>query len=127
MCGRTRAAVYWSELTQLAEHLDAPVVMSGDGRGALSDRHDLAHTGVTGQALVREADVVLGVGTRFWQPARVWGPLTDKKVIRVDADAAELQRHGPPTVGILGDAKLVLAALRDQLDGLPKPPSRRED
>ena len=47
--------------------------MSVDGRGAVSDRHDLAHTGVTGQALVREADVVLGVGTRFWQPARVWG------------------------------------------------------
>ena len=60
--GGTLAADAWDELNDLAQLLEAPVVMSVDGRGALSDRDDLAHTGVTGQALTQEADVVLAVG-----------------------------------------------------------------
>ena len=125
--GGTLAAGAWHELQALAELLEAPVVMSVDGRGALSDRHDLAHTGVTGQALVREADVVLGVGTRFWQPARVWGFAPGARVIRIDADPDELQRHGPAAVSIVGDAKLALAGLLDRLHGLPPRPSRRAE
>jgi acetolactate synthase-1/2/3 large subunit len=125
--GGTLAAEAWDELQTLAEILEAPVVMSVDGRGALSDRHDLAHTGVTGQALVREADVVLGVGTRFWQPARVWGFASGAKIIRVDADAAEIDRLGRPDVGIIGDAKAVLAGLREMLHGSKQRPSRRTE
>ncbi len=101
--------------------------MSVDGRGALSDRHDLAHTGVTGEALVGEADVLLAVGTRFWQPARVWRIPPQAQVIRVDADPIEVERHGAPEVGIVGDARLVLAALRDQLQGFRPRTSRREE
>ena len=127
--GGTLASGAWAELADLAELLEAPVVMSVDGRGALSDRHDLAHTGVTGQALVREADVVLGVGTRFWQPARVWG-LSQRQgvaVIRVDADAAEIDRLFSPTVGVVADAKLVLQRLLGLLDGLRPRASRRAE
>jgi acetolactate synthase I/II/III large subunit len=125
--GGTLAAAAWDELRALAELLEAPVVMSVDGRGALSDRHDLAHTGVTGQALVREADVVLGVGTRFWQPAKVWGFAPGARVIRVDADPAEIDRLGAPAVGIVGDARQVLAGLRGLLDGAPPRLSRRAE
>jgi acetolactate synthase I/II/III large subunit len=125
--GGTLAAGAWAELQSLAELLEAPVVMSVDGRGAVDDRHDLAHTGVTGQALVREADVVLGVGTRFWQPTRVWGFAPGARTIRVDVDPDELSRHGPATVSILGDAKRVLAGLLDRLDGTGPRPSRRAE
>jgi acetolactate synthase-1/2/3 large subunit len=125
--GGTLAAAAWPQLRDLAEHLEAPVVMSVDGRGALSDRDDLAHTGVTGQALTQEADVVLAVGTRFWQPTRVWGLSAAARVIRIDADAAELSRHGQPEVAIHADAGLALTALRDLLDGLPKRVSRRDE
>jgi acetolactate synthase I/II/III large subunit len=125
--GGTLAAGAWNELRDVAELLEAPVVMSVDGRGALADTHDLAHTGVTGQALVREADVVLGVGTRFWQPARVWGFAPGAAVIRVDADDAELDRVCTPTLGIQGDARLVLSRLRELLDGAPAPPARRQE
>ncbi|MCA1646364.1 MAG: thiamine pyrophosphate-binding protein [Chloroflexi bacterium] len=125
--GGTLAAGAWAELQAVAEILEAPVVMSVDGRGALSDRHDLAHTGVTGQALVSEADAVLGVGTRFWQPARVWGFAQGAKVIRVDADRAEIDRFGQPDVGIVGDARSVLAGLRDLLHGHQPPASRRAE
>jgi acetolactate synthase-1/2/3 large subunit len=125
--GGTLAAAAWTELQELAELLEAPVVMTVDGRGALSDRHDLAHTGVTGQALVEEADVVLAVGTRFWQPRRVWRLAANARVIRVDADAAEIERLGPPTVGIVGDARLVLTDLLGELSGLSSRPSRRAE
>jgi acetolactate synthase-1/2/3 large subunit len=123
--GGVLAAGAWAELQALAELLEAPVVMSVDGRGAVSDRHDLAHTGVTGQALVRDADVVLGVGTRFWQPARVWGFAAGTKVIRVDADPDEVSRHGPPSVGIVGDARSALIGLLERLHGITPRPSRR--
>lgn len=125
--GGTLAAGAWLELKQLAELLEAPVVMSVDGRGALDDRDDLAHTGVTGQALVQEADVVLGVGTRFWQPARVWGFAPGATIIRIDADLAEIERHGAPHVGIAGDARAVLLGLVEALDGIEPRPSRRAE
>ena len=123
--GGVLAAGAWAELQALAELLEAPVVMSVDGRGAVSDRHDLGHTGVTGQALVRDADVVVGVGTRFWQPARVWGLAAGVKVIRIDADPHEVDRHGRVSVGIVGDAKAVLAGLVERLHGIARRPSRR--
>jgi acetolactate synthase-1/2/3 large subunit len=125
--GGTLAAGAWQELTDLAEMLEAPVVMSVDGRGALSDRHDLAHTGVTGKSLVQDADVVLAVGTRFWQPVRVWRLAPGAQVIRIDADAAELTRHGQPAIAICADARPALATLRERLDGLDKRASRRAE
>jgi acetolactate synthase-1/2/3 large subunit len=125
--GGTLAAGAWSDLEELAELLEAPVVMSVDGRGALPDRHDLAHTGLTGQALVHEADVILGIGSRFWQPARVWGFAPGARIIRVDADPTELQRHGPPHVGIVGDARTVLTGLLGLLHGISPRPSRRDE
>ncbi|MBV9169684.1 MAG: thiamine pyrophosphate-binding protein [Chloroflexi bacterium] len=125
--GGTLAAAAWDELAAVAELLEAPVVMSVDGRGVLSDRDDLAHTGVTGQALVEEADAVLAVGTRFWQPTRVWRLAPGARVIRIDADPEELARPGPPAVCILADARAALAALRDELDGSQRRPSRRSE
>jgi acetolactate synthase-1/2/3 large subunit len=125
--GGTLAAGAWQELRDLASLLEAPVVMSVDGRGALSDRDDLAHTGVTGQALVEEADVLLAVGTRFWQPARVWHLNPGQRVIRIDADPAELDRHGAPEVAVHADARLALAALRDLLHGFRPRASRRDE
>lgn len=125
--GGVLAAGAWDELRQIAERLEAPVVMSVDGRGALSDRHYLAHTGVTGQALCEEADLILAVGTRFWQPSQVWKLASGAAIIRIDADPAEVALHGVPTVGIVGDAKLALAALRDLLDGGAARPSREAE
>jgi acetolactate synthase-1/2/3 large subunit len=125
--GGTLAAAAWSELQAIAELLEAPVVMSVDGRGVLSDRHDLAHTGLTGQGLVREADVVLAVGTRFWQPARVWGMTAGTRLIRIDADPTEIRRLGTPDIGIVADARLALGELRSALDGGPRRASRRAE
>lgn len=127
--GGTLAAGAWDALKAVAERLDAPVVMSVDGRGALSDRDDLAHTGLSGQALVEEADVLLAVGTRFWQPARVWHLAPTARTIRIDADPAELRRHGEPDVAVHGDARVALtqlASLLGDVDSRSRPSRRAE-
>jgi len=114
-------------LRAVAELLEAPVVMSLDGRGALSDRHYLAQTGLSGMHLLPHADVVLAVGTRFFQPAVAWGLPPGAKVIRIDSDPDEITRYGEPTVGIIGDAKAALAELQDLLNGTPHRPSRQAE
>jgi acetolactate synthase-1/2/3 large subunit len=57
----------------------------------------------------------------------VWGFAPGAAVIRVDADPAEVDRHGTPAIGIVGDARPVLAALRAELDGIGPRPSRRTE
>lgn len=52
-------------LRQLAQTLQAPLVMSDNGRGVLSDLHPLALTQLGGRCVLPHADVVLVVGSRF--------------------------------------------------------------
>ncbi len=100
----------WPELRELAQMLEAPVVMSSNARGALSDRDYRAQTGLSGQKLLPEADVVLAVGTRFVHP-KEWGLAEGATVLRIDADEREVARAPQPAVGIVGDAKAGLVAL----------------
>jgi acetolactate synthase-1/2/3 large subunit len=125
--GGTLAAGAWDQLQLLAECLEAPVIMSVDGRGALSDRHHLAHTGLSGEGLAAAADVVVGIGTRFWQPARAWRLAQGAQIVRIDADAAEINRLGTPDVAIVGDARIALTALIELLQDVRPRPSRREE
>lgn len=66
-----RATGASAELEELAELLEAPVILSGDAAGALPDVHPLATAQLTlygltplQQELAREADLVLAVGER---------------------------------------------------------------
>lgn len=107
----------WDELRELAEKLQAPVVMSNNGRGALSDRHPLALNGYAGRLLLPTADAVLAVGTRFVDPLTTWGGLpAGVPSIQIDIDPEEVGRNGTPTIGIVGDAKRCLADLLGEAD-----------
>ncbi len=107
-----------SELVALAELLQAPVMTSGDGKSAFPEDHALAvGTGgivFTSHGLnaLREADVVAGIGCSF-TPHRITSPAIapEKRVIHATNDARDLNKSVTAEVGILGDAKLVLAAL----------------
>lgn len=102
----------WTSLARLAEMLEAPVIMSSSGRGALSDRNYLAQTMVAGPELLPPADAVLVVGTRFLQPAQSsWRPRADQPVIQIDIDPEEIGRNCPVATGIVGDAEVVLQEL----------------
>jgi len=100
-------------LLQLAEMLQAPIVISRNGIGAVDDRHYLAQRLHAGHELWAKADVVLGVGTRLMPMIPSWGMDGDLKVIRIDLDPVEIARAGRPEVGIVADARDALAALVD--------------
>ncbi|HVB65447.1 MAG TPA: thiamine pyrophosphate-dependent enzyme [Nitrolancea sp.] len=110
--GGIAAAEAMDELRELAEMLQAPVIMSSSGKGAISSRHYLGQNSMAGMDLLPKADVVFVVGTRFAQPAVAdWGPKNPQTVIQMDIDPDEIGRNYQPNIGIIADAKLGLTDL----------------
>ncbi len=111
------------ELLALATALDMPVAVTPLGKGVMDmrSRFCLGSTGRNGtymaNAATRNADVVLAIGTRFddrstssWLPGFTYA-IPPTKLIHVDIDAVEIGRNYPATVGIVGDARVVLRQL----------------
>jgi acetolactate synthase I/II/III large subunit len=117
-----------SEVTALAEALQAPVLGYRRGRGVLDSRNPLSITLPLGRELWGEADVVLGIGTRLFYSFQQWGVDDTLAVIRIDSDPEEPPRVHPPAVALVGDAAPILRRL---LDVLPahntKRPSRKNE
>lgn len=122
------------ELLELAEYLQAPVITTPEGKGAISDKHYLSvgvtrgrSTGQTRDALRMyfwERDVILAVGTRF---AGVEA-LAEQRVVQIDIDEKEIGRNHADTVGVAGDAKLALKKiLAGCREAGPQADSRREE
>src|SRR5436190_15159163 len=115
--------------------LGAPVASTVSGHGSISDFHPLA-VGVVGsnggtlptRAIVELADLVVFVGCRagsvtterwrFPAPGKV-------KIVHIDADPAAIGATYKTDVAVIGDAKLALAALRDELARQPRPETTR--
>lgn len=93
------------EIIAIAERLQAPVVSTYTGKGAVDQRHPLAVTFPVGHRLWAEADVVLAVGTRLEHQQVGWGIDGTLKIVRVDIDPGEIGRMGRPAVGMVADAR----------------------
>ena len=104
-----------AEVIAIAELLQAPVVAYRMGQGILDARHPLAANVPVGHKLWGRADAVLAVGTRLQTQLQQWGSDAALKLVRIDADAEELDRIERPTIGITADAAEALALLRDAL------------
>ncbi|SBV97317.1 putative acetolactate synthase large subunit [uncultured delta proteobacterium] len=108
-----------AEVTALAELLDIPVAVSVDGKGSIADNHPLSLGPVGNYAracaneIVSQADLVLYVGCGTGdQVTRNWTiPAKGTRIIQIDIDPLELGRNYPNTLGLLGDARLTLAAM----------------
>jgi acetolactate synthase-1/2/3 large subunit len=117
------------ELRALAERLDAPVVTTLLGIGAIAEDHRLAggmlgmHGSANANRMVNDADVILGVGLRF--DDRVTGKISafapKAKIIHADIDPTQLGKNVPTAVGIVADAGAVLFALAARLDRTSRP------
>lgn len=111
--GGVLASAAPAALQAFAERLQAPVVMSENGRGALSDRHPLALNAVAGRAVFAAADVVLVVGSRFSNTsvgAPAWSAKGPRYVyVNLDSNVWAPPRHAD--VAIEADARLTLEAL----------------
>ena len=88
----------------LAEALEAPVFTRHMGLGVLDCRHRLHAYLTMGRDLWPTSDVVLGIGTRMEFPNIEWGVREGQRIVQVNIDADELDRHRTGTLGIHGDA-----------------------
>lgn len=110
-------------LQAVAEMLEAPVVFTANGKGCMPESHPLALGNLSYDKvlidLMRGADAVLGVGTRFSaMTTRGFTWPVPASLVHIDIDPAELGRNYPAAVGVSGDARLSLEALQEALGAL---------
>ena len=122
--GSTSAA---REVTALAERLGAPVLTTLNGKGVVDERHPLALGSnlrlAAARAVAESADVLLVIGSKLGE-AELWAPRLEATgaVIRIDISPAQIDKNLDATVGIIGDAAAVGAALLVALPAAPRIP-----
>jgi len=112
-------------LRALAERLDAPVVMTINGRGLLPPGHPLAVSVSPSfpavRALAAEADVVLAAGTEMgptdYDMYAVGAMPPPRRLIRLDIDAEQAMRNFIPDLALIGDTAATLGLLGNRLAG----------
>jgi acetolactate synthase-1/2/3 large subunit len=116
----------WHELKTLAETWNIPVTTSIEGKSTFPENHPLS-LGSGGRAnprpvkaFLRDADVILGVGCSFALTAFGVPMPPGKTIIHATLDPMDLNKDVPAQYGLVGDAKLSLAALIDAMDGLDR-------
>jgi acetolactate synthase-1/2/3 large subunit len=100
---------------RLASLLQAPVTAHRSGKGVVSDDSRYALNSVAAYEYWKEADLLIGIGSRLelqhfrwrWLPPNV-------KIIRIDIDPTEMVRL-KPHVGIVADSLAGTAALTEAL------------
>ena len=104
-----------NELRLLAEKLNAPVIVTRNGKGVLSEDHPLALQicyGYLGREALQRTDCLIGIGPRFTSiDTRNWSLELPQPFIQIDEDADEIGLEYPCDIGVVGDLKLTLQAL----------------
>ena len=114
-------------LRSVAEYLQVPVVTTREGKGAISDRHNLS-LGVPGYSsgplyeYVQGRDVILAVGTRLTRAKLGDG----QKVVQINVDGDEIRRDGVDAVPLVGDARRTLEGLYQALSSSERPHPGRQ-
>lgn len=114
--------VYWDSghvaLRELAEQTAMPVFTNGAGRGTLPMNHPNCLKAVR-SAATRGADVILMIGTPLdfrLKYGQEFNP--DARLIQIENDPAELNHNRPADVALCADARLMLEALAEGLQGV---------
>jgi acetolactate synthase-1/2/3 large subunit len=107
---------------ELAEKLNAPVFVSGNGRGAIPDDHELAMGTIFNRQptrqVLQDTDVVIAIGTRLRGTIATWGSLPGK-LVHIDVDP---QVHGlvaQADISVIADAKEATRALLNAMNAEP--------
>jgi len=120
------------EVELLAEMLQAPVTAFRSGRGVVPEDHALGVAAVAARELWDDVDVLVGAGSRLEMPYMRWGdpmryerkPSRGPKLIRIDIDAAEMQRL-EPDVAIVADSATGCRLLAERLRRAAAPSRER--
>jgi len=116
-------------LRAVAEHLQAGVASSPEGKGAVSDLSDLSLGAAFWRdsplrAAIHAADLVLVVGSRLALVTFAPG----QRIVQIDVDPEEIGRNHKNTVGLVGDARRTLEAFLEKLRAASPPrPSRKAE
>jgi 3D-(3,5/4)-trihydroxycyclohexane-1,2-dione acylhydrolase (decyclizing) len=131
--GGTIYAEATEALRRLAEATGVPVAETQAGKGSLAYDHPCAvgaigATGTTAaNALARDADVVLGVGTRWSDFTTASRSLfADPDVRFVNLNVAPVDAHKQAALPLVGDALRGLDALAEALEGWSADPEHSE-
>jgi acetolactate synthase-1/2/3 large subunit len=125
--GGVRLSQAAAEVVELAEKGNIPVATSVNGKGTIASSHRLS-VGVVGSYSVRcanqivsEADLVIYVGSNTGdQVTHSWRiPAPGTPVVQIDIDPAEVGRSYPGAIGVVGDARMAVAALSRELAPQP--------
>ena len=103
-------------LLKVAEKLQAPVILTANSRGLISDHYPLSAHLFAGKCLWLQADVLLAVGTRLQVPFTRWGKSERMKIVRIDIDFSQITIPELPEVALHGDANRTLSALSSRLE-----------
>ena len=115
-------------LAGIAEHLQAGIATTAEGKGVVDERSDLS----LGAALwpknplrrhLDAADLVLVVGSRL----AIAGLSPSQQVIQVDVDPDEIGRNHGQTYGVIGDARLTLERMLERLRAAAPRASRKAE
>ena len=133
--GAARRPVIWAgggavragaekEVAALARRIGAGVLTTPNARGVLPEDDPLSIGNLSWDEEVREllgeADVLIGVGTRYQGPnTENWRMTLPSTVVQIDVDPSVPARSYPATVEARGDAKEVLAFVLGQLEQEP--------
>jgi len=122
--GGVIAANAAAELTALSEALNAPVITTQEGKGAIPESHPLsmgvsAYGWGVGGDLIPQSDVVIAVGSRLgsYRPEPGSQPTADQTLINLNIDATEIDKTTTSTIGIVTDAKVGLRQISAALQG----------
>jgi acetolactate synthase I/II/III large subunit len=102
------------QILALAERVDAPIVLTQNGLGAIDSRNPRVFTQAGGYHLWKDADLVVAFGTRLVPVLQTYGR-AGLRIVKIDIDPEELVRLPPPIDGVLGDAAAVAASLTHAL------------
>lgn len=126
--------IFWSaaaaELKELAELTQTPVYTRRAGQGAVPESHPLAVRGAYKKPFTSSADVIVAAGFRFWSGEKFGMPPTwsmEAKWVQIDASADRVGIHVPAQVPIVGDPKLVLRQIIDEIKSRKLDFSKRKD
>ncbi len=131
-CVRTRVS---HQLNRLIDQTGIYAAMTFMGKGAVSDRHaqSLYAAGLGArdhvQGAFERADLVIAVGYDLveWHPSR-WNTGTEKKVLHIDFEPAEVDTAYRPDVEVVGDVAGALALINQGLgDAQRKEPHQFAD
>ncbi|MGH9292328.1 MAG: thiamine pyrophosphate-binding protein [Acidimicrobiales bacterium] len=110
------------EVAELAEVLGAGVLTSPNGRGIVPEDDPSCIGNLSWdpgvRELCRDADLLVGVGTRFQGPnTENWTMELPAVVVQIDLDPSRPGRNYPASVAVTGDARAAVRSILDELAG----------